>query len=84
MDIFDPKEGLRPEPKPPVPSRDVSKDLAEAEKIIRGLKDPMFVEDLIKLVQKTCSLTNDEVYSIIQKVDSELKPKAEPLVSKSV
>ena len=73
MQQFDSKLGLI---QTVSPERDVSKDLAEAEKIIRGLENPMFVEDLIKLVQKTCNVTNDEVYAIVKKVDEELNPKA--------
>lgn len=79
MQLFDSKLGLVEDAKAEA-VRDVSSDLASAETIIRGLKVPMFVEDLIKLVQKTCSLTNDEVYSIVQKVNDELKPKEEPVI----
>lgn len=84
MDIFDSKKGILTEAKP---ERDVSSDLAAAEQIIRKLDKPMFIEDLIKHVQKTCALTNDEVFGLIQKVDSELKPKPEedkPLVEEPV
>ena len=75
MEKFDSKLGLVADANEAV--RNVSVDLVNAEKIIRELKTPMFVEDLIKLVQSTCSLTNDEVYGLILKVDAELKPKEE-------
>lgn len=78
MEVFDPKEGIKQAPLVEV-ERDVSADLVNAEKIIRGLKEQMFIEDLIKLVQKTCALTNDEVYGIVQKVSAELKPEKEPI-----
>jgi hypothetical protein len=76
MTIFDSKKGLIQSVEKKL-ERDVKDDLARAEKIIRELEKEMFVEDLIKLVQKTCSLTNDEVYEIIVRIDKELKPKEE-------
>jgi hypothetical protein len=69
MQIFDPEQGIVSEPQS---ERDVSADLIAAEAIIRGLESPMFIEDLIKLVQQTCSLTNDEVYGIVQKINAEI------------
>lgn len=72
MQKFDPVKGLV---EVAAAERDVSADLTSAETIIKGLKAPMFVEDLIKHVQSTCSLTNNEVYGLIQKVDAELKPQ---------
>lgn len=76
LEIFDPAKGIVSEKSEYV--RDVTEDLERAEKIIRELKGPMFIEDLIKLVQKTCSLTNNEVFEIVQKVNAELQPKEEP------
>jgi hypothetical protein len=75
-ELFDPQAGLVETPIEPQ-VRDVSEDLARAENIIRGLKEPMFIEDLIKMVQETCSLTNDEVVEVVKKIDDELKAEAQ-------
>lgn len=74
MEIFDPKIGITQNPKE-AGVRDVTADMEAAELYIRKLKTEVFVEDLIKDVQKLHPLTNDEVYSIIVKIDKELKPK---------
>lgn len=75
-ELFDPQAGLVETPLEPQ-VRDVSADLVRAEQIIRGLKEPMFIEDLIKMVQETCSLTNDEVVGVVKKIDDELKAVAQ-------
>lgn len=77
MEIFDAKIGLVQKPDK-AEVRDVSSELEKAEKFIRELKEEVFVEDLIKTVQGLYPLTNDEVYSIIKKIDAELQPKEEP------
>ena len=76
-EIFDPKIGIIA--KGEESSRNVSADKEAAEKIIKELKEPMFIEDLIKLVQKTCALTNDEVYEIVVKISNELNPLPKPI-----
>lgn len=79
--MFDPIKGIISTPEEPK-ERDVTIDLRNAEVIIRSLQTPMFVEDLIKFVQKTCSLTNDEVFEIINRINAELNPIDEtPLIN---
>jgi len=71
-ELFDPSIGIIEATTEPY-VRDVSPDIARAKRIIRGLKEPMFIEDLIKMVQETCNLTNDEIYDIVKQIDDELK-----------